>query len=253
MDLALRAVLKAFALPPLSLFAVLAFAVLVRRKRPRLARALFVAVPLVLWTLCMPIVSSALLRSLQPAGPVDVAATRAGVGAIVVLGGDHDPWAPEYGGPTLGPMTLQRVRYGAHLARETGLPVLVAGGIVRRGMPPLSDLMAEVMEDELGVPVRWRETRSANTEGNARHSRSLLEKAGVTRVYLVTSAWHVPRARGAFERVGLEVVPAPTGFRAWPDLNAAAFLPSARGLRESTWAIHEWIGRAWYAIHELGS
>jgi hypothetical protein len=39
----------------------------------------------------------------------------------------------EYGGDTLGRLTLERVRYGARVAKKTGLPVLVAGGSVLVG------------------------------------------------------------------------------------------------------------------------
>ena len=35
--------------------------------------------------------------------------------------------SPEWGGDTVSPITLQRARYGAWLARRSGLPVLVTG------------------------------------------------------------------------------------------------------------------------------
>ena len=35
--------------------------------------------------------------------------------------------APEYGGPAAGPGLLERLSYGAYVARRTGLPVLVSG------------------------------------------------------------------------------------------------------------------------------
>ena len=235
-------------MPPLSLFLMAAIGLLVRRKRPRLGLGLVIGAAALLWVLCLPVVSASLMRGLQQGEPVDVAATRAGVGAIVILAGDSNPEAPEYGGSTVGRLTLERVRYGARLARETGIDVLVSGGVVQRGEPPLAEMMRDVLQHEYGVQARWVEDRSGNTEGNARQSASLLRRDGVARVYLVTHAWHMPRARAAFEREGIEVVPAPTGFRAWPRLQPAAFLPSARGLQESAWALHEWLGRAWYAL-----
>ena len=53
--------------------------------------------------------------------------------AIVILGGGVRRHAAEYGGDTLGQLTLERVRYGARVARLTGLPVLVSGGSVFGG------------------------------------------------------------------------------------------------------------------------
>jgi hypothetical protein len=44
-------------------------------------------------------------------------------------------------------------------------------------------------------------------------------------------------------------VPAPTAFAGGTPLNALDFLPSAKGLRRSQLALHEWLGRAWYALH----
>ena len=49
--------------------------------------------------------------------------------AIVILGGGTRRNAPEYGGDTLGRLTLERVRYGAQVAKLTALPVLVTGGV----------------------------------------------------------------------------------------------------------------------------
>ena len=39
--------------------------------------------------------------------------------AIVVLGGGRRAHAPEYEGETVSPATLERMRYGARLHRET--------------------------------------------------------------------------------------------------------------------------------------
>jgi len=50
--------------------------------------------------------------------------------AIVVLGGGTRRNAPEYGGDTLGALTLERLRYGTVVARVTHLPMLLSGGAV---------------------------------------------------------------------------------------------------------------------------
>jgi uncharacterized SAM-binding protein YcdF (DUF218 family) len=238
--------LGALLTPPLSLLVLAAIGAALRRRRRRLGNALIAAALALLVLLSLPLVSALLLRSLQtePA----LAALDPRCGAIVVLAADASVEAPEYGGATVGPMTLERVRYGAHLARATGLPLLVSGGSPRRGLAPLAQTMKEVLEDELGLAVRWVEPRSETTRDNARLSAEMLRRDGVERVYLVTHAWHVPRARSELERQGLAVVPAPTGFRAAPTWGWATFAPSAKALRESAWAAHEWLGRLWYAI-----
>ena len=52
--------------------------------------------------------------------------------AIVILGGDTLRGASQTPIVHLGPLSLERVRAGALLARRTGLPILVTGGRLRR-------------------------------------------------------------------------------------------------------------------------
>jgi hypothetical protein len=49
--------------------------------------------------------------------------------AIVVLGGGMEALAPEYGVSSLRATSLERLRYGIWLGRETGLPVAFSGGV----------------------------------------------------------------------------------------------------------------------------
>lgn len=239
-------VLKALVLPPGCLFLLGALGLFLARRRPRLGRGLCVGAAVALYLLCTPVVASLLRRSLEgePWRPGD----EVGAGAIVVLGGDHDPHAPEYGGETVGELTLQRLRYAARLQRATGLPILVAGGRPRRGREPLAETMARVLREELGAEVRWIEGASADTSENAARSARLLLDAGVGTALIVTHAWHEPRALAAFAGTGLAARPAPTVFRSPPLSEPTEILPSARALLDSTHAAHEWLGRAWYAL-----
>jgi uncharacterized SAM-binding protein YcdF (DUF218 family) len=243
-----RGLLEALVIPPLPLFLAMALGLALAARRRRAGLALFGAAFATLVLLCVPLVSANLLRSLQSAAPLAADTDGGGAQAIVLLSADAGGPAPELGGAGIGPLSLERARYAAHLARATGLPVLTSGGVTVARQPPLGRTLARLLEDELDVPVRWVEDGSGDTRANARRSAAILLPAGVRRVLLVTHAWHMPRARAEFVRAGLEVVPAPTGFRAAPALEPGSFVPSARSLRESAWALHEWIGRAWYAV-----
>jgi uncharacterized SAM-binding protein YcdF (DUF218 family) len=237
---------KSLFLPPLSLFALAAVGALLLRRRRKLGWGLIAAAAGLLLVFCTPVVAAALLRSLQR--EVEPCRDVAGAGAIVVIGGDFSFWAPEYGGESVGPLTLERLRYAAHLARASALPLLVSGGPPKRGSCSVAAAMKEALEEDFALEVRWIEPRSGTTRENARLSAEVLREHGVGRIALVTQAWHMPRARSEFERAGIEVVAAPTGFRGWPDLSLSSVLPSARALRESAWALHEWGGRLWYAV-----
>ena len=238
-------------LPGVLLVPLLAGALLLRRSK----RAGWSVIALTLalaWTLSTPFVGAGLLRALQsePAIPPerDRAALRAAADAIVVLAAEQRPESPEFPIPAVGPMTLERLRYAAELARRSGLPVCTSGGVPQLGAPALADAMAEVLEHDYGVAVRWREGRSGDSLGNALESAALLAPAGVERVYVVTHAWHMPRALYAFRQAGLEPVPAPTAFRGPAHVTPRSFWPSARGLSESALAWHELLGLVYYRL-----
>jgi uncharacterized SAM-binding protein YcdF (DUF218 family) len=246
---ALKNLLSCLLLPPGNGLLLLGLAGLFRRRRRRWALPLAVLAGTLLLAQSLPIVAQVLITSLErQAGPVFVAPDRAG--AIVILGGGLDQGAPEYGGDTAIDRTLLRLRYGATLARRHPLPVLVAGG--RPGGAERSEaaVMAEILEHEFKVPVRWQEADSKDTAENAAFAARILKTAGISRVVLVTQAFHMPRARALFERAGLEVVPAPTAFRAGPTFGWEAFdlLPQAGALHTSYYALHEWLGIAWMRL-----
>lgn len=192
-----------------------------------------------LFLLSTPIVSAFLQEVASGnAEPVALELARSGQ-AVAILGGGVRRNAPEYGGDTLGRLTLDRVRYGARLARELGLPVLVAGGSPAGDTRPEAQLMREALENEYFVPVRWVEDRSRNTHENAQFSAGILRAAGVRRVVLVLHAFDVPRAREEFRRTGLDVIPAPTLVPRAEVSGIGDLLPSAAALLGSHYAVYE--------------
>ena len=111
-----------------------------------------------------------------------------------------------------------------------------------------ADAMAAALREDFGVPVKWIEPRSRDTFENASFSAALLRADGVRRILLVTDAMHMPRARAAFERAGMEVVSAPTLFFGGQARSPGAWVPSAEGMRRSWYAVYEWFGIAWYRL-----
>lgn len=198
-----------------------------------------------LLVLSAPIVSRNLLRTLEDPYTDPV---KANADAIVVLGGGIYPSAPEFGSAAVGGTTLERLRYAAHLQRRTGKPILVTGGDPAGYSASEAEQMKATLKD-LGANVRWVESASANTYENARLSRKLLKQSGIDSVFLVTHAWHMPRAKMAFQNAGLRVVPAPTAYRSSPPrFTALDYVPSAGALQESWYFFHEIAGIAWYRL-----
>ena len=239
--MSVNTVFTTLAVPPASLALAALLALLLLRGRAGRALALLALVALVL--LSLPVVSLALLASLDlpPAAPADPPPQ-----AIVVLGADVDR-LPDPPGAALGGLSLERVRAGAALHRQTGLPVLVTGGIVDDLPLTVGALMAESMATDFNVPVRWTEAASPTTWENAEYSAPMLSAAGVSRVYLVTHAWHMRRSLLAFARAGLQAVPAPVRPDPWPRFWPREFLPRTSAWVSSFYALHEWIGLAYYA------
>lgn len=175
--------------------------------------------------------------------------TGSGAQAIVILGGGRLYAAPEEAGRDLpSPQTLIRLRHGAQLQRQTGLPILVTGGTPEGKGESEAALMARSLREDFGVPVKWIEGGSDNTAQNAERSKQQLQAVGVTRVLLVTDALHMPRAQAIFSRAGLSVIAAPTAFIAQKSLSAEDFIPNARALKSSHYALHERLGELWYQL-----
>ncbi|MDA8110798.1 MAG: YdcF family protein [Betaproteobacteria bacterium] len=236
--------LSVWLLPPLDLIVVVALGLALALRWPRAGHALAWLALAALAALSTPVVGDRLDATLESREPplADAAARASAAQAIVILGGGRNRGALEYGGETVANDTLARLRYGAHLARVTRLPVLVSGGKPDGGRESEAELMAVALVRDFGVPVKWREGLSTDTNQNARFSAGILRDAGVKRVILVTSAIHMPRAAARFLAAGLAVVPAPTDYLAQRAHTPVDFFPAARGLERSSAAFHEWIG-----------
>ena len=235
----------AFLLPPLSLV-ILGLVGFGQLKARRTLGRILIAISLIsIWVLSTPRIAGFLLDSLKPPS---IAFTGKEAEAIVILGGGRISDSFEYGGDTLGRFTLERVRYGAWLAKKLHKPILVTGGSPDGGVPEGEMMRASLVREFDIKDVRWVETTSNNTRENARLSAHLLKDSGIERIYLVSHAWHLARAIPEFESVGLHVVPAGTGYSTTQKTDVLDYIPNAHALQESSLATHEWIGLLWYRI-----
>jgi uncharacterized SAM-binding protein YcdF (DUF218 family) len=199
-----------------------------------------------LLVLALPVVGKALMAPLEPYPPITPTQLQR-VQAIVILSGGTYFDAPEYGGDTVDYNTLERLRYGARLARESRLPLLVTGGAPFGGRPE-GESMREVLETDFGVKVRWVEAASRDTVENASLSAPILKAAGITRIALVSHGWHLPRAIALFEKQGLTVTPAPMAFSTRSPSLVDALLPG--GLGYSREVLKEYLGQLYNRIKE---
>ena len=245
----MRELIKFLVLPPVALYIGMTVGLVLAWRKQKWGLPLASLSLALLIFLSLPVVASALMRGAQvgvePLSEHGLEASKAQ--AVVILSAGLDSQAPEAGNkPLVDAMTLSRLRYGAEISRKKDLPILVTGGPWGWQETVLAPIMAESLRRDFQLEPRWLETRAGNTAENATMSALMLEEKGITRIILVTHAWHMQRARRAFERAGFDVTPGPMGYEGMGPLKLSSFLPNASSLHDSYYAIHEHVGRVWY-------
>ncbi len=176
----------------------------------------------------------------QVPGDVRTIVVLGGVSRGIVIGGER---RAEYSA------AIDRVTYTAELA--TRLPaarVLICAGTADASDDTEAEAhtIASLLE-QLGVdPARIsKETRSTSTAANARNAMAFLKPG--ERIILVTSAFHMPRAVGAFRAEGLAVLAAPTDWRL-KGAPAGWTRAASEGLSTLDMALHEYAGLVIYWV-----
>jgi uncharacterized SAM-binding protein YcdF (DUF218 family) len=240
---------SALLLPPLVFVLPSLTGFMLRKRWPRFGAVLCIVPLIALVVFSTGVGAKWLAASIEDGSPPLTSAQGSGAQAIVILGGGRSRNAPEYGGRDIPrPTVLARLRYGAKLHRETDLPILVTGGMPDGASEPEAELMARVLQDDFAITVKWQEQASDNTAQNAQFSAKQLRQAGIQRILLVTDAMHMTRSRIIFMHNGLQVVPAPTTFSSREPVAPIDFVPKAHWLEVTAYAMHEWIGIAWYGL-----
>lgn len=179
---------------------------------------------------------------LQPQGDVIV---LLGGGALPDIEGVH-------GLGQLSGFAANRLLTAAHLYQRLRVPILVSGGQVYQTSGWEAEIAKSILIG-LGVPQNEIivENQSRNTTENARYSKELLERNGLYRPLLVTSAFHMARAVRQFEKAGLSVLPFPADYQAnvAPVFTFSQLRPTAGSLQTVSLAAKEYIGLGvskWY-------
>jgi uncharacterized SAM-binding protein YcdF (DUF218 family) len=248
-----KPLVTALLLPPVPLLLLVLMGARLMFRRRLLAWLLILLGVTGLWLMCTGAAGKLLLNGLLRPPPVLISSEIAELRksprtAIVVLGGGRRELAPEYGVSTLNARSIERLRYGIWLARETGLPLGFSGGVghgAKAGATE-ADIAARIAERDFGRPLRWLETSSRDTRENALRTVALLQPQGIEKIVVVTHAHHMSRALRNFERAveghKMTIVGASMGGPTPGPLEPSDWLPSVRGF-ESTWiALHEWLG-----------
>jgi uncharacterized SAM-binding protein YcdF (DUF218 family) len=177
---------------------------------------------------------------------------------IVVLGGALENAVSAARADVSLNEAAERMTSAVELARRFPAAKIVFSGGNGELFPqgPSEAELALRLFERLGV-ARSRvrvDDRSRNTVENAIFSKAVAAPKPGERWLLVTSAHHMPRAVGAFRRIGFDVDPYPVDWRTRGrgDL-LRPFAAVSDGLRRIDAATHEWVGLCAYWLTDRSS
>jgi uncharacterized SAM-binding protein YcdF (DUF218 family) len=182
--------------------------------------------------------------------PIDRAAK---VDAIVSLGGFFGPPVAEGFLPNLSEAN-ERLEAGIVLWQKKKADWLVFTGgrfpwSYQREVEGAASKRAAIAR---GIPEnRIIITREVgNTADEAAAIADLIRERGWSKILLVTSAFHMPRAVRLFSHAGVKALPFPVDFQidVREKFTLLDFLPKAEGLHYTELALREWYGIAFYAL-----
>jgi len=237
-------------LSPLGFGLLLALALwLLRRRLPRGLWRAGIALEIICAFLATPLGANALVTLQERRSPPADMCVAPQPSVVVLLSGGlrREPRdALDIG--ALNAASLQRTLAAAELAKRIeSAELVVSGASVDRAFAQ-STLMLELAR-QLGVPAAAlrTETASLTTWDNAQRVHAL-DPALPPRIWLVTSALHMPRALIAFRAAGFEACAYPSDFLATSFEGLADLLPSGSAVANSAAVLHEWVGEVVYRL-----
>lgn len=217
------------------------------RRRPRFALAL---AAVAFWAVSAPALTAAIESRLERAYPVPevTARDRSADNVILVLTAGwlrrtSDGWDQK-----LGEAGWIRTVEAVDLWNRIGGRILITGAPTPDGRDSAAAAMKRLAV-RLGVPAEAIvvEPRALNTHENLLFSSRLVE-GGRARLWLLTSAVHMPRSMAAARAVGLEVKPYPCDFRANEVAEWTDYFPANQARAAIEAVLHELIGLAAYRV-----
>lgn len=232
-------------LSPFTIFVACAMIGLVLRKY----RLIWIALVCLLM-LSTPVVSSFLFAQLEAVGSRKTPADMQPADAIVVLSGMTHSIRTEKGiiSEWNDP---DRFFGGMELIKAKKAPIIIftKGKLPWKIGPPESELL-QATAIQMGVhPQQIMVTGEVETtEDESQEVKKILQSKG-NRIILVTSAYHMRRAKITFDNKGLKIQPYPVDFKVGEyALTPMDFIPNPLSLSTTEKCIRELIGTVYYAL-----
>jgi uncharacterized SAM-binding protein YcdF (DUF218 family) len=239
----LKPYLTALALPPASFLILILIGALFIGSKPKLAKRVIFFSATALWLLSTNVFSVWIHNQVIPEYQLLTAKDLKdrSVQAIVVLGGGVVIGLPG-GDLQMSKTSLERLRLGAQLARQSGLPLAFSGGSgwgAKDSSVAEADVAEKVLQDAFGIKLNYKESSSRDTQENAGNTWTLLSKQGIRRIALVTHSTHMPRASAEFKKLGFEVKVAVVGQPTVSSETVLRWMPGASNLEVSQSVLRE--------------
>ncbi|MGH6769165.1 MAG: YdcF family protein [Xanthobacteraceae bacterium] len=171
---------------------------------------------------------------------------------IVVLGGALSPEVSHARNDVALNEAAERMTAVVVLARRFPNARIIFSGGSSALLPQATEAeFALRMLERLGLPPGRviAEDKSRNTVENARFSKEVAKPQPGERWLLVTSAYHLPRAIGAFRKAGFPVEAHPVDWRTRGARDVLRPFPTlGDGLRRTDTAVREWVGLLMYRL-----
>ncbi len=221
------------------------------RKRPRASRVLSVSAVIILWICSTEWFSSYLIAPLESRYPRNPPVEK--IDAVVVLSGMADLKLSGQGSVELEAGS-DRIIEAILLARRFPDSLLIisggSGNLLHQETSEAA-LLSRYLVPQLGIPIEriMVDATSRNTTENAVNTREILNRNGIERFVLITSAFHMQRSMACFHKVGLDPIPWPVDFKSHKNnLDVFSLIPGTGSLVRTDAAIHEYIGLLVYKI-----
>ena len=199
----------------------------------------------------LPIVSGKLIAYLELDYELNQTSDVKPADGIVVLSGMLNTIKTKNGLSYEWNGAVDRIFAGIDLFKLNKAPTLILTG----GKLPWSIGVpeGEYLRDvaiKLGVPKK-NILLTENVENTDQEAKAIKRLFSINnpKVILVTSAFHMPRAKTVFEAAGINIVPFPVDFQNGASKQTfMSFIPSASSLAGTSFFVREMIGRAYYKL-----
>lgn len=199
----------------------------------------------------LPITSHLIWQDLEKQHPPKSLSKLDSYDAVVVLSGmlsgfaDGDIFRVDWGDP-------DRFFAGIDILKSGKAQNLIftRGKVPWNNTPPEGELLkAKAIELGIDESQIFLSELAVNTAEEARVVAQLMKMHKIERVLLVTSSFHMPRAKFLFDKQSIDSVPFAVDFKATrKKLTWLSFLPNAVDFGRTSSGIREYIGRFYYKV-----